>query len=1004
MGGRVSALVAGIDDWYDDSTPLIEFGEHTVSRGEFSALTCRIAGQLSDSGLRQGDVVAVRDCEGWQWIAVMLGIWRSGGIFLPQTASESAQHAPRPCLTVHCSAPGGPAVVGRAEAGATRLTDGTAYLLPTSGSTGRSKWIQGTLHGLDHFVAWEIQELQAGQGDICAQLTAPTFDPVLREVLVPLVAGARLAVPPDRSGLVRSSAAVDWLARTGVTLVHAVPTLARLWCSGNSRTELPSLRALLLAGEPLYEGDLHAWADRFGTGATLYNLYGPSETTLAKCAQRIDLTLIKEVVSEGKVAVGPPLPECEVLVADGDRRCDPYEVGEVLIRTPHASNGYWNMPDLNGERFVRNPFAEEDPLRIFRTRDLGYQLPDGRLVVEGRIDGEYKFRGIRVDLGLIEDAIRRVPGVRDAGVKVATPPAGPAVLAAYVVTDRPVQDIAHELPTDLEGPRPGAWKAVAELPRTHSGKLQRNALPALVVGEGTTDDTADQDPSVRTLLGIWREVMPLAPGLGPHSSFTDAGGQSIEAVQALTRIEDEFGTTLELRDILDLQTPYRIAARIGGQGVPHRSRTRLGSVPAVGPQLLTGAQERFWEWIGCDSEPVRFQFLWAARLTGQVDTARLAEAADTVLRSADGQWLAFSGSGSQVRQSSVTPHPAVEVVRPPKDADPRIWCRTDAERLAVQPFAFGTEPLMRVRIYPLGPDETALVLVNHVLASDGWTKEQYLRQISAAYAGEEPGETLQFSAYAAWEAEQRSQWPDRSGYWHDRLQQLTAMRLPWRSGAGNNQLNHALRTVSWSLDREESQALRAACAAAGTTLPSAIAAALIRALQEWTGQQEGQLLLSNAKRPDPCLNSTLGCFTDSTVLPYGALPEAPAAAARAVGDEIGTALQQSQPSFLWLLRRYRPDLDPHHPRTFPVIFAPQSDYSTAVNLPGVRANALDWGERLWMWPLEVYPVVTGPEIHFHLHHATEYFDHDRVRELAAALRAELTRLAADPAPEHPTAH
>lgn len=522
----------------------------------------------------------MRDCEGWQWIAVMLGIWRSGGIFLPQTASESAQHAPRPCLTVHCSAPGGPAVVGRAEAGATRLTDGTAYLLPTSGSTGRSKWIQGTLHGLDHFVAWEIQELQAGQGDICAQLTAPTFDPVLREVLVPLVAGARLAVPPDRSGLVRSSAAVDWLARTGVTLVHAVPTLARLWCSGNSRTELPSLRALLLAGEPLYEGDLHAWADRFGTGATLYNLYGPSETTLAKCAQRIDLTLIKEVVSEGKVAVGPPLPECEVLVADGDRRCDPYEVGEVLIRTPHASNGYWNMPDLNGERFVRNPFAEEDPLRIFRTRDLGYQLPDGRLVVEGRIDGEYKFRGIRVDLGLIEDAIRRVPGVRDAGVKVATPPAGPAVLAAYVVTDRPVQDIAHELPTDLEGPRPGAWKAVAELPRTHSGKLQRNALPALVVGEGTTDDTADQDPSVRTLLGIWREVMPLAPGLGPHSSFTDAGGQSIEAVQALTRIEDEFGTTLELRDILDLQTPYRIAARIGGQGVPHRSRTRLGSVPA----------------------------------------------------------------------------------------------------------------------------------------------------------------------------------------------------------------------------------------------------------------------------------------------------------------------------------------------------------------------------------------------------------------------------------------
>ncbi|MFE2379516.1 AMP-binding protein [Streptomyces sp. NPDC059398] len=1005
MGGPVSALVAGIHDWYEDSTPVVEFGEKTVSRGEFAALVRRVAEQLSDSGLRQGDVVAVRDCDDWQWIAVMLGIWRSGGIFLPQTTPDPAQHAPWPRLTVHCSAPGGPAVAGRAEADATRLTDGTAYLLPTSGSTGRSKWIQGTLHGLDHFVAWEIEELRAGPDDICAQLTAPTFDPVLREVLVPLVAGARLAVPEDRAGLVRSPAALDWLARTGVTLVHAVPTLARLWCSGNSRTGLPSLRALLLAGEPLYEGDLYAWADRFGTGATLYNLYGPSETTLAKCAQRIDLTLIKEAVSEGKAVVGPPLPECGILVADGDRRCAPYEVGEVLIRTPHASNGYWDMPDLNEARFVRNPFAPEDPVRVFRTRDLGYQLPDGRLVVEGRLDAEYKFRGVRVDLGLIEDAIRRVPGVRDAGVNVATPPTGPAVIAAYVVTDRPVQDIAHELPTDLQGPRPGAWRAVSELPRTHSGKLERNALPALTAGEATTDDTADQDPSVRTLLGIWREVMPLAPGLGAHSSFTDAGGQSIEAVQALNRIEDEFGAALGLRDLLDLQTPYRIAARIAAvQGGPRPSRTRLGSLPATGPQPLTGAQERFWEWIGRDEEPVRFQFLWAARLSGPVDTARLAEAADTVLRGADGQWLAFSGSGTRVRQSSFGPHPAVEVVRPPEGADPHSWCRTDAERTAVRPFAFGTEPLMRVRIYPLGPDETALVLVNHVLASDGWTKERYLRQVCAVYAGEEPVEALRFSAYAAWEAEQRPLWPDRSGYWDERLRRLTGMRLPWRSGAGNNRQNHALRTVSWSLDREESQALRTACAAAGTTLPSAVAAALIRGLQEWTGRPDGQLLLSNAKRPDPRLNSTLGCFTDSTVLPYGALPEAPAAAARTVGDEIGTALRQSQPSFLWLLRRYRPDLDPHDPRTFPVIFAPQSDYSTAVNLPGVRAQALDWGERRWMWPLEFYPVVTGPEIHFHLHHATEYFDHDRVGELAAALRAELARLAKNPAPEHPPAH
>ena len=175
------------------------------------------------------------------------------------------------------------AVIAESRRRRIRSGDELSYIFFTSGSTGTPKAIAGRLKGINHFTDWEIKRFGIGLESRVAQLTSPMFDPLLRDVFVPLCSGGTLCIPSDPDLVLSGAELGQWLEQERVTLMHTVPSIFRLMMSQCGSRRLPALKYVLLAGETVLPADVSNWYALVGKqGARLINLYGPSETTMVK--------------------------------------------------------------------------------------------------------------------------------------------------------------------------------------------------------------------------------------------------------------------------------------------------------------------------------------------------------------------------------------------------------------------------------------------------------------------------------------------------------------------------------------------------------------------------------------------------------------------------------------------------------------------------------------------------------------------------------------------------
>ncbi|MEU8814704.1 amino acid adenylation domain-containing protein [Actinoplanes sp. NPDC048796] len=434
-----------------------------------------------------------------------------------------------------------------------------AYLSFTSGSTGIPKAVIGSRQGLAHFLRWQRETFGIGPGDRGAQLTSLSFDVLYRDVLLPVTSGATLCIPPERRD---PDLLFAWLRSAGVTYLHAVPSLARAWlATATADRRVPSLRLVFFAGEPL-SGLLAGEVRRRIGAARIVNLYGPTETTLAKVAGVVD-----PEAGDGRIPVGEPLPGAQALVVDGDGRlCSVGEPGEVWLRTRARSLGYLNAPEEQARRFVVNPFTGDPTDVIFRTGDRGRLRPDGTLDLFGRLDDQLKVRGIRIEPGEIESHLCRHPAVRAAAVTV-TDEAG---LVAYVdlPAGSPVDGsalrafLAATLPDQLI---PGAFHRVERIPATASGKIDRRAVRGLTGTRLASGDrhVAPRTPTELVLADIWARVLG-TPAVGVHDDFFQLGGDSLRLVHATALARDE-GIDLDVADHYEHRTVAGLAGVADGR-------------------------------------------------------------------------------------------------------------------------------------------------------------------------------------------------------------------------------------------------------------------------------------------------------------------------------------------------------------------------------------------------------------------------------------------------------
>ena len=446
----------------------------------------------------------------------------------------------------------------------------SAYIFFTSGTTGIPKGVLGTHGGLSHFLCWQRETFSVSQGDRVAQTTNLSFDVMLRDIFLPLSAGATLVLPP-RQVLDSGKHLFAWLAHENITILHTVPTLTKHWMhSGTAETRLSALRLVFFAGEPLTGTLVKQWRKTVCSSATIVNLYGPTETTLAKLYY-----IVEDSPDDSVLPIGRPLPETQALVlSDHKTLCGIGEEGEIVLRTPFRTRGYINAPVEQARRFTPNPFLENADDLLYHTGDLGRYRHDGLIETLGRRDNQIQLRGIRIEPGEIEAALASHPAVRQAVVAMHEFSPGDQRLIAYLVcsseespgTSEIRQYLGELLPVAM---MPAAFINLEEIPRTPSGKVNYQGLPTPTPGPIAADrDESASTPKDRLesqLLELWEKLFDRRP-LGMTVDFFELGGSSLQAVQLFSEIEAMFGKNLPIATLFSASRLIDLANVIRKEG------------------------------------------------------------------------------------------------------------------------------------------------------------------------------------------------------------------------------------------------------------------------------------------------------------------------------------------------------------------------------------------------------------------------------------------------------
>jgi amino acid adenylation domain-containing protein/non-ribosomal peptide synthase protein (TIGR01720 family) len=560
----------------------------TLSYAELNARAERLAAVLRRRGARPETLVGLHLERSMDMMVALLAVLKSGAGYVPLDPGFPTERIAmmiedsRPVVIVVDAAlrdrlaeggAGGATLVGvdgETEEAPDTIRDAesrvvvlrpenTAYVLFTSGSTGRPKGVQVPHRALANFLAtWERRPgLRAD--DALLAVTTLSFDISALELLLPLITGATVWLA-TRAETMEPAALLRLLPK--VSVMQATPATWKMLTAGEWRP--PSGLRVWCGGEAL---PVELAARLREGGAEVWNVYGPTETTIWSLIQPVILT-------DDARSIGRPIGNTQVYVVDaGGQLVTAGVPGELLIGGDGVARGYLGRADFTAERFVPAPWGSRPGARVYRTGDLVRRRADGTIEFLGRVDQQVKVRGFRIELGEIEAALKRQAGVRDAVVVARNDAAGEKELVAYVVAEPAETECVAGWRAGLVAVLPDYMvpahvMRLDALPLTPNGKIDRGALPqpngSFVEARRAWE--APQGEVEEAVAEIWRSVLGVER-VGRADNFFALGGHSLKAAQVTARVQKVFQVELALRELFDATTVVRFAevlvARVG---------------------------------------------------------------------------------------------------------------------------------------------------------------------------------------------------------------------------------------------------------------------------------------------------------------------------------------------------------------------------------------------------------------------------------------------------------
>ncbi|MEH2084379.1 MAG: amino acid adenylation domain-containing protein [Nostoc sp.] len=433
-----------------------------------------------------------------------------------------------------------------------------AYVIYTSGSTGQPKGVQIQHQSAVNLLQAIAQEPGLTAEDTLLSVTSLSFDIAVSEIFLPLSVGAKLVLV-SREIAADGTQLLKALTTSGATFMQPTPVTWRLLLAAGWQGS-PQLK-MISTGEALPKDLANQLLLK---GASLWNLYGPTETTIWSTGYKV-------TTANKPIDIGCPLANTQIYILDSHLQPVPIGIsGELYIGGEGLARGYLNRPELTAERFISNPFSSNPKSRLYKTGDLARYLPDGHIDYLGRIDYQVKLRGFRIELGEIETALLQHPEVKEAIVIVREDIPNETNLVGYIVAET-AQDglqvisqlrrfLKQQLPDFMV---PTIFMALEAMPLTPNGKVDRKALPQPDASrpELEANYVAPRTFIEQQIADIWAQVLNVKQ-VGIYDNFFELGGYSLLGIQVVSRVRQALQAEILMSNLFELPTVADLAERV----------------------------------------------------------------------------------------------------------------------------------------------------------------------------------------------------------------------------------------------------------------------------------------------------------------------------------------------------------------------------------------------------------------------------------------------------------
>lgn len=748
--------------------PAVIFEGKSCTYRELDMQSDSIADFLIDRQMR-GKQVGVAMKRGQGWIATLLGIWKAGAVYVPLDLNHPCERLElmiadcgiafvicsrgdsfKPSKTPKCYTDELLFTRERIQQFFLPEDSDRAYIIYTSGTSGEPKGIPTS-----HRQAVRMSQIAkdkffyVNSGDRMLQLAGLNFSASLVEILTALLNGVCLVMAGDKErhdpGLL-----VNLIEREQVRSAIIPPALLAVF----PRVSLVGLKTLLVAGEGVATDVKDFWMK----GRRMVNAFGFTENTV--------------LVASGVYAEETPANDIGTLLPDSvayilDEALKPVldgTPGELCITGPQLTEGYWNRPELNEQKFIKNPFVTDSGYnaeyhsRLYRSGDKVIRLSNGHFLYLGRLDNQIKIRGMRIELSEVEQCLNRYPGV-SLSVVLVKEYMERKVLVAYLQAEKEISRekiaafIAEKLPDYM---RPAYYVTLLNFPMNINRKIDRKQLPE-PDWKGKEWKEQPVTSTEKEIAQVWHQLLGGAM-VGRYDNFISLGGDSISVLLMTNTLEEAFDIRLKVEDVFS-RLELHILAQFIEQVISEKAedagkiihRKEYTSCP------LSRALRNLWS--QCVSSPEMNEAYKLALFlpwNREAKVELLQKAWNRIVEEQEAMRMSFPLDASGEPQIHVSPFAYADI--PVSDVTEEEF-RVKAHELYSQPFRLEEGPLHRVCLYRLPNGEYSLVIIIHHLVTDGWSvrvlnDKLYIYYQCAAQGIHFPIEDYSYRDYVIWNKEQ----------------------------------------------------------------------------------------------------------------------------------------------------------------------------------------------------------------------------------------------------------